>query len=60
MRLSTGFMNGVTSLFVPNISLDHDNNVGGPTKMSNIHPLEVEDRGSETQLQVGGNSSFLI
>ena len=32
MRLSTGFVNGVTTLFVPNISLDHDNNVGG-TKM---------------------------
>ena len=35
MRLSTGFMNGVTSLFVPNISLDHDNNVGGPQKTLN-------------------------
>ena len=26
MCLSTGFMNGMTSLFVPNLCLDHDNN----------------------------------
>ena len=25
------------------------------SNMSNFHPLEVVDRGSETQLQVGGN-----
>ena len=34
MCVSTGFMNGVTSLFVPNLCLDHDNNVAtanGPT-----------------------------
>ena len=40
--VSTGFMNGVTSLFVPNISSDHDNNVGGPmappTKIEASHP----------------------
>ena len=28
--------------------------------MSNFHPLEVVDRGSETQLQVGENSNYLI
>ena len=27
MCVSTGFMNGVSSLFVPNLCLDHDNNV---------------------------------
>ena len=30
------------------------------TNMSNFHPLEVVDRGSETQLQVGENLSYLI
>ena len=42
--LSTGFMNGVTSLFVPNLCLDHDNNVAvangpthaPPTKMNKV------------------------
>ena len=29
MRLSTGFMNGVTSLFVPNLCPDKDNKVTG-------------------------------
>ena len=37
MRLSTSFMNGVTSLFVPNLCPDHNNKVTGaiapPTKM---------------------------
>ena len=28
--------------------------------MSNFHPLEVVDRGSETQLQVGENVNDLI
>ena len=28
--------------------------------MSNFHPLEVVDRGSETQLQVGENLNYLI
>ena len=28
--------------------------------MNNFHPLEVVDRGSETQLQVGENYSYLI
>ena len=36
MRLYTGFMNGVTSLFVPNLCSEQDNNVSGalppPTK----------------------------
>ena len=39
MRVSTGLMNGVTSLFVPNLSLDHDNNVAvanGPTHKNSI------------------------
>ena len=27
MCMSTGFMNGVRSLFVPNLCLDHDDNV---------------------------------
>ena len=27
--------------------------------MSNFHPLEVVDRGSETQLQVGKNLNYL-
>ena len=29
------------------------------TNMSNFHPLEVVDRGSETQLQVGGKINYL-
>ena len=28
--------------------------------MSNFHPLEVVDRGSETQLQVGEKLNYLI
>ena len=28
--------------------------------MDNFHPLEVVDRGSETQLQVGENLNYLI
>ena len=28
--------------------------------MTNFHPLEVVDRGSETQLQVGENLNYLI
>ena len=28
--------------------------------MSNFHPLEVEGRGSDTQLQVGENLNYLI
>ena len=37
MRLSTGFMNGVKSLFVPNLYSDQGNKVGGapPTKKEN-------------------------
>ena len=30
------------------------------TNMSNFHQLEVVDRGSETQLQVGENLKYLI
>ena len=30
------------------------------TNMSNFHPLEVVDRGSETQLQVGEDVSYLF
>ena len=29
-------------------------------KYDNVHPLEVVDSGSETQLQVGENSNYLI
>ena len=39
MRLSNGFMNGVTSLFVPNLCLEDDNNVAvanGPTHKKNL------------------------
>ena len=28
--------------------------------MSNFHPLEVVDRGSETQFQVGENLNYII
>ena len=30
------------------------------TNISNFHPLQVVGRGSETQLQVGENSNYLI
>ena len=33
--------------------------VSNKTKKSNFHPLEVVDRGSETQLQVGGKINHL-
>ena len=33
MRLYTGFMNEVTSLFVPNLCSEQDNNVSAPTKI---------------------------
>ena len=34
--------------------------VSNSTNMSNFHPLEVVDRGSDPQLRVGGNLFFLI
>ena len=34
--------------------------VSNQTNMSNFDPLEVVNRGSETQLQVGQNLNYLI
>ena len=39
MHVSNGFMNGVTSLFVPNLCLEDDNNVAvanGPTHKNKL------------------------
>ena len=44
-------MRVVTSIFVDVLALNS-------TNMTNFHPLEVVDRGSETQFQVGENLDF--
>ena len=40
MCLYTGFMNGVTSLFVPNLCSEQDNKVSGATKMTEDQYLQ--------------------
>ena len=45
MCVSTGFMNRVTSLFVPNLCLDHHNNVAaanGPTHKNIIWIIKLK------------------
>ena len=66
MNLSTGFMNGVTSLFVPNLSVtsifvpnlspNHDNNVGGPMAPPTIKIITTIDSTKTSSLRpiVGG------
>ena len=38
MRVSNGFMNGVTSLFVPNLCLEDDNNVAVANGLTHKNP----------------------